>query len=96
MIHQVIRARAWQPARIAFWAVPRAPDSWPNIHGSGSFVMPEIISLAERKRERTVHNPHIIEKIVDGEVIKCVNIDTPPPQLLSHFLATEEEETPRS
>lgn len=54
--------------------------------------MPEIVSLADRKRDRLTRNVQIIEKIVDGEIIKCVNIDMLPPELLPHFLAVEDEQ----
>jgi hypothetical protein len=54
--------------------------------------MPEIISLAERKRARIAQNPYIIEKVVDGKIVECVNVDALPPQLLSRFLSLDDEE----
>ena len=38
--------------------------------------MPEIICLAERKRARRIsNNTQTIEKIVDGKIVKCVDLD---------------------
>jgi hypothetical protein len=54
--------------------------------------MPKIVSLAERKRERVSRNVQIIRKIVDGEVVECINIDALPPPLLPYFLAIEPEQ----
>jgi hypothetical protein len=61
-----------------------------EIDDSQDFVMSEIISLIERKRDRLTRSVQIIEKVVDGKIIKCVNIDTLPPSLLPHFLADED------
>jgi hypothetical protein len=54
--------------------------------------MSEIVSLAERQRMRLTRHVQTIEKIVDGEVVKCVNIDLLPPSLVTHFVAVESEQ----
>jgi hypothetical protein len=54
--------------------------------------MPEIISFAARKRQRLAHNVPIIEKIVDGQIVECVNLDgLSPSQLSAYFAAAERE-----
>jgi hypothetical protein len=62
-------------------------DSWWNIHESGVFVMPKVISLAERKSKRHFGDVQIIEKIVDGKRIECVNLDALAPAEREKYLA---------
>jgi hypothetical protein len=51
--------------------------------------MAEIIKLDDRKRRPQRERYPTIKKIVDGEIIECVNIDALPSESLSKFLATE-------
>lgn len=55
--------------------------------------MPEIICLAERKRARRIsNNTQTIEKIVDGKIVKCVDLDAMnPSQRATYFAAAERE-----
>lgn len=57
--------------------------------------MPEIISLAERKRgrERQIsNNARNIQKIVDGKTVECVDLDAMnPSQRAIYFAAAERE-----
>jgi len=55
--------------------------------------MPEIICLAERKRARRIfNNTQIIEKVVDGKIVECVDLDAmTPSQRAAYFAAAERE-----
>jgi hypothetical protein len=52
--------------------------------------MSEIISFVSRKRQRLAHNVPIIEKIVDGQIVECVNLDALSPSQLSAYFAAAE------
>ena len=51
----------------------------------------EIIAFATRKPKiPRDNNLRIIRKVVDGEIIECVNIDELPPDQQSEYLALDE------
>jgi hypothetical protein len=51
--------------------------------------MSQIIRLTDHRRRRPPEYA-IVKKIVDGEIIECVDIDALPPDRISEFLAIEE------
>lgn len=50
--------------------------------------MSEIIKFEDRRnRPQPQRCPHpIIKKVVDGEVVECVDLDALPPEALSEYL----------
>ena len=77
----------WLQSAVAPLSAPKLPQ---RRYGS---VMPEIICLAERKRARRIfNNTQIIEKVVDGKIVECVDLDAmTPSQRAAYFAAAERE-----
>lgn len=53
--------------------------------------MAEIISLEDRKRMKRHPDQQIIKKVVNGQIIECVNIDALPLELQSSYLQDKAE-----
>lgn len=51
--------------------------------------MSQVIRLVDRRRRRPPDYA-IVKKIVDGEIVECVDIDALPPDRISEFLAIED------
>ena len=52
--------------------------------------MAEIIQFEERRRDAALVGIPVIEKIVDGKIIECVDIDALPPSQRCHFISDKE------
>jgi ABC-type transporter MlaC component len=49
--------------------------------------MSNIVQLADRRRAISQNN-QIIKKLVDGEIVECVNLDSLTPAELSKYFST--------
>jgi hypothetical protein len=54
--------------------------------------MSEVVHLGDRKRKAHGNDYPIIKKIVDGEIIECVNLDALTPAQYKKYLSQFPEE----
>jgi hypothetical protein len=59
-----------------------------SIQPARTAVMGEIIRFEDRK-SRKMANHTVIRKLVDGELIECVNVDVLTPAQLSRYFSEE-------
>jgi hypothetical protein len=80
------------PANDSLWSVVkmiRASHSLSRNFCEGT-PMSDVIRLEDRKRKHPrLSDVPIIKKIVDGEVVECVDIDALPPEQQNRFIASE-------
>lgn len=58
--------------------------------------MADIIRLEDRKYTLRRSSDGIIRKIVDGEIVECVNLDAMTPSQLAAYFAAAENETAKA